>query len=477
MSQETTFMDTMKELHIPISSNTGAARYWAPKSMPNEVHPVDSDGTPLPGPSKGTHVPRPDRTIGTLRWLSPLLGLFGIDHFYLRSPKTGLAKLLTLGGFGIWWLWDWAQIWTEPERVKTYGLSAPFDIFHGIAQGMITDSANYQPERDFGIWMLLNIFGFTGFALFYIGHYTQGMRMLIMFALMMYFVPWGGFFHAFQSLWGIIRFVFFVLFASGVVYNYCNTLYYMFSDDLFTTGIPLSAAGDRMMNSETKPGEEDDGKESFIKKIYNFQSITGHDIILKFWIKSQFEKIVENPDLQTKLMDTWYAPFFYWGWIVMEGTILTCGTIANGVFKLVFPAAYLAQQEAAKELLKAQAAAAIATAKSGMDQASSLSQGLSQGLPTSIPGLPQGLPKGLPTSLEGLPKGLPTTLEGLPKGLPTTLEGLPKGLKGSEFTSLVSKHMKGGARVSDEGQILGATVLALVAGGGLKALIDYIVSE
>jgi hypothetical protein len=446
MSQEEAFMRSMQEVHIPISTNMGAATFWAPKSIPNEIHPMDVNGDPLPGPSVGTHVPRPDRTIGTLSWLSPLLGLFGVDHFYLRSPKTGLAKLLTLGGLGIWWIWDWVQIWAEPKRVQTYGLSAPFDIFHGIAQGMITDSSKYQPERDFGIWMLMNLLGFNGFALFYIGRYTQGMRMLIMFALMMYFFPYGGIFHAFRSVWGIFTFVFFVMFASGVVYHYCNTLYYMFSDDLLKTGIPLSAAGEKMMNPETKPGEEgdDDGKESFIKKIYNFQSITGHDIIVKFWIKSQFEKIVEHPDAQTTLMDTWYAPFFYWGWILAEGTILSLGTIVNGVFKLVFPAVYMAQQEAlatlqeakaAKELLKAQAAAAIATANEQVSAAATLAQNPLH----AVPSLPS---------------------------------------KASDVTSRLKQHMTGGGlQVSDEGQILGATVLALLAGGGLKAVIDYLMTE
>ena len=134
MSQEDAFNSAIKEVHIPLSTNMGAATFWAPKTMPNEIHPMDSDGKPLAGASSGIYVPRPDRTIATLSWLSPLLGIFGIDHFYLRSPKTGMAKLLTLGGLGIWWIWDWIQVWAEPGRVKQFGLSAPFDFFHGEPQ-------------------------------------------------------------------------------------------------------------------------------------------------------------------------------------------------------------------------------------------------------------------------------------------------------------------------------------------------------
>jgi hypothetical protein len=38
--------------------------------------------------------------------LSLFLGCFGADRFYLNSPILGVLKLVTAGGFAVWWLVD-----------------------------------------------------------------------------------------------------------------------------------------------------------------------------------------------------------------------------------------------------------------------------------------------------------------------------------------------------------------------------------
>ena len=47
-----------------------------------------------------------DKSFIILILLSIFLGSLGIDRFYLGKIGTGILKLITFGGFGIWWLID-----------------------------------------------------------------------------------------------------------------------------------------------------------------------------------------------------------------------------------------------------------------------------------------------------------------------------------------------------------------------------------
>ncbi len=52
--------------------------------------------------------------------ISVFLGNFGIDRFMLNDTASGILKLLTCGGFGLWTIIDWFLI---VEKTKEYNLN------------------------------------------------------------------------------------------------------------------------------------------------------------------------------------------------------------------------------------------------------------------------------------------------------------------------------------------------------------------
>ena len=53
-----------------------------------------------------------DKDWTVLLILSIVLGSLGVDHFYSGKIGTGILKLITFGGCGIWWLIDVIMIAT-----------------------------------------------------------------------------------------------------------------------------------------------------------------------------------------------------------------------------------------------------------------------------------------------------------------------------------------------------------------------------
>ena len=63
-----------------------------------------------------------DTTISLV--LSILTGSYGIDRFYLGEVGLGVAKLLTLGGCGIWAIVDWFLIMGKTRDINLETLNA-----------------------------------------------------------------------------------------------------------------------------------------------------------------------------------------------------------------------------------------------------------------------------------------------------------------------------------------------------------------
>lgn len=60
------------------------------------------------------------RSQATAYLLSLFLGMFGIDKFYLGFPAVGAAKLVSFGGFGLWWVADVVHTGSQPIYASAF---------------------------------------------------------------------------------------------------------------------------------------------------------------------------------------------------------------------------------------------------------------------------------------------------------------------------------------------------------------------
>jgi hypothetical protein len=92
--------------------------------------------------------------------LSVLGGFLALDHLYLRSPLTFLAKLvINILGLGVWWLYDASQALFNKDVVKVFGLGVPGLGPMGIAAGSLASDVPDKKHSTFFLYSLALIFG------------------------------------------------------------------------------------------------------------------------------------------------------------------------------------------------------------------------------------------------------------------------------------------------------------------------------
>jgi hypothetical protein len=92
--------------------------------------------------------------------LSILGGILALDHLYLRSPLTFLAKIIVnIFGLGIWWIYDATQASFNKDVVKMYGLGIPGIGSMGIGAGSMAGDKPDDKHANFLIYSLALLFG------------------------------------------------------------------------------------------------------------------------------------------------------------------------------------------------------------------------------------------------------------------------------------------------------------------------------
>lgn len=148
--------------------------------------------------------------------LSVLGGFFALDHLYLRSPLTFLAKLfVNFMFFGVWWLYDALQAVFNTDVVKVYGLGIPGLGPKGIAAGVLANPVPSGKHMRFFTYAAALFFGgMIGLDSFLVGDRQTGIIRLVSFVSMV-FMP-------IAFLWWVYKMFQFFTNTKSVVNSYSN---------------------------------------------------------------------------------------------------------------------------------------------------------------------------------------------------------------------------------------------------------------
>lgn len=86
----------------------------------------------------------------------PITGFFGIDHLFLRSPITALAKtFINFCTLGLWYFYDILQVTTDKDTVKQFGFSVPIYGPTGIGAGQLLEPGETVSKDAISPWRFI----------------------------------------------------------------------------------------------------------------------------------------------------------------------------------------------------------------------------------------------------------------------------------------------------------------------------------
>lgn len=105
-------------------SGRGVCKLWHKDALDNTLAFCECDEA-WADPECRTR--RRSQTVAYL--LSMFFGIFGADQFYLGFVGYGILKLFTLGGVGIWWMYDVVRIGSASVPTSSYHTAADLPHF------------------------------------------------------------------------------------------------------------------------------------------------------------------------------------------------------------------------------------------------------------------------------------------------------------------------------------------------------------